>query len=378
MKIWSIFIILLLMFRSSFTAAADSALKINKTMASKKYELKWNTSLTNNHYDSETDSSNLINATIGLQGTGNLTSYLSIYGDMNLQWTSGRNQSWYGSSKNKSGIKFNEIVVRLRPSTFVDLELAAGAPSLAYINSPILISGTPFPGVKGSALFPIGSLANVKLMSLYSIPSSDSLDSDRTEKEAEPTFIAHTVEVESTILDALNIKTYGTSFQYKNLPSLVAKESILLGNSITAISESSFMFEYQFKGLLLGVESDINIFGHELKVGFQRLENKEAPTGKNRGELAFIESNLVFGYTTITPRVEKFFNESDSGPGYYNSSSYGHNNREGNAVALTTTFGNNFSIKTRYSESTIINVNNTSSSDDQQIFIALETMYESI
>ncbi len=340
-------------------------------------KLAWRLQLANDHFSNETDSANLIRSSVDFKGELPLLSTLSLRADLNLYWSTGRAQSWYGADGYSKGINFSEAIVRFAPRDW--FVFSAGAVNLEYIDSPLLISSGPFPGAKLKVGFD-SELLCMSLSALYSIPTSRSLNTDRIEKEEEPSFAALTLNLASgSRFDLAGAVLNTTFFSYDKLPSKVAYESSIKGNSVITNSDADSSFIYQYKG----ISSTLSAFFHfwdryTFRVKYIYLLNSDGPSTGNRGELLSAQLEIQTAALRWTPYFELFYNEPDSSVAYYNSTKYGNNNREGVSVGLLLNYASQFDIMLRYTDADIIRVNNSIASRNQLLFVGISTSYRDI
>lgn len=342
-----------------------------------RYELAWKARLANDHFINETDSANLVRSSIGLRGGVKLLSTLSMIADFNFYWSTGRAQSWYGADGYTKGINFNQALVEFVPTDVLDFQ--AGAISLAYLNSPLLVSSGPFPGVYSGFHYE-NSKFEVIASGLYSIPTSRSLNSDRIEKEAEPTFTALNLLAKTgKEFDLLSLHFNVTFFEYKNLPAKVAYESSFKGNSVVVNTDADSYFFYHYKGFSGTMGGELTFFDrYKLSLDYTYLTNNEGPSTGNRAEMLQCSLEIPYAEHLFTPFVEIFYNEADASVAYYNSTMYGNNNRKGYSIGLTYDHNNIFTVKARFTDADLVTVNNAISSRNQLLFIGLETYFVSL
>ena len=298
---------------------------------------------------------------------------LSLNARLRLYWATGRAQSWYGGDGYSDGVNFDYAHIKYNPLSV--LELKAGAISLRYLESPQLVSSGPFPGALVKVIYPENKKFGISLTGLYSIPTSRSLDSDRIEKEKEPSFTTFTLEA-NTAKSYKNFYLKGifTKFKYDQLPSKVAYESQLKGNSVLCYGGSDCMFKYGFSGYSFGLTAEMTVSNTLVQLGITRHENSAAPTGYNRGDIASLSISIVHGELIYTPLVELFVNEQDSSVAYYNSTSYGNNNRQGYSISLELDYKKRFTTSVKFIDADLIDATaDRVTSRNQMILLSLKT-----
>ncbi len=335
---------------------------------------KWKGGLGYYSSSNKTDSEDIFNAGIKGKSHSLLTSKILVKSELNMTWKTGHSQSKLGRDDYETGIDFEDVYVKYAPFQF--LTFRAGAINQDFLKAPLLISGRPFPAVQAE----IGLLRGTNRLSLKgqrAIPTSRSLDSQRTQKENTPALYTGTLDL--TLRPASNFKfnAYASYFEFVDLPSKVAYESSRYGNSVLNPVESNSKFEFEFKGYAVGINTAIKFIPIELSFKALQVENQEAPGAFSMGRLF----ELGIGYNTDNSVYklsgERFFNESDSSPAYYNSGSYGHSNAEGFGTTLSYfDIKNNYKVGLSFQESTPIDPN-LYTSRQKSIMLSLETLYDS-
>jgi len=351
---------------------ADAQVPVNR------YSLGWQARLANDHFVNDTDEANLVKTSLGFRGEMKLLENLTLNSDFNFYWSTGRAQSWYGADGYSTGLNFNQAIIKFSPISFVELQ--AGAISLSDLRSPLLVASGPFPGVFAKLSFAGNDLVDFGFSALYSLPTSRSLNSDRIEKEAEPSFIALT----STLATGKSFDLLGADFifsfyKYNNLPSKVAYESSIKGNSVVLNTDADSRFIYKYQGISAGIGGFFTFLEkYKLTAHYTYLLNTDGPNSGNRGEIVQIGCDIPLMKHLLTPFFELFYNEADSSVAYYNSTSYGNNNRQGISLGANFKYEDVFSVKFRYTNADLINVNNSVSSRNQLLFLGLETSFISL
>lgn len=365
---------------ASAIAATENKLEQNvtTTKTSKKnsrYRILWNAGLGYSSFDSLTDTETIAAGQIGLKGQLNLLPNLSIRSKANFRFESGNSQSLYRELDQNNGLFMREAYLDYKP--FKSLRFKAGAISQAHQDAPLLVSRRSFPAALVKTGFQINNFALV-FKAQQAIPTSQSFDEERSEMEASPSFTTQTIKAIAGN-DRFKVTAYGTNFQYKNLPSKVAFESGLYGNTVPDDIPGNAAFLFEFEGRALGIEGDLRLNNSFTLIGgIQSIENTKAPTGFNQGRLGYIKSEIRIGDDLFIPMYQIFYNESDSSVSYYNSRAYGHNNREGYAIAAEYQFTKSkFKIKTEFGTTDVINAR-AFEGEEQRLMIRLETFFDDV
>lgn len=341
---------------------------------SSKYRLRWKSALGYQTFESLTDSSTIASGGLTFDSQGKLANQLFLRANAQIRFESGSSQSLYREIDQNNGFFMREAYADFRPWSF--LSLKAGAISQQHLDAPLLVSGRSFPAATEKLVLSNQNAAII-LKAQQAIPTSASFDQERSDKEVQASFHTQTVEGRAVVGNFL-FKGFVTNYQFNNLPTKVAFESSLYGNTVPDddIGNSQFVFDYA--GRVMGIEGTIKFGQSELIAGIQSIENTEAPEKFNTGRLGFLQTNLALGDDELQLRAENFFNESDSSVAYYNSAQYGHNNRVGYAALATYMFNNRgFAIKGAYINSDVINIKALESREEKVLF-QLETFFEDI
>jgi hypothetical protein len=249
-------------------------------------------------------------------------------------------------------------------------ELQAGILSQKVLRTDLLIGRRrAFPG--GREVFTAGNdKMQFKAFAQQLVPTSNSLNTERSERESTPTLLTETLEFGLTPAKMFEAMFYATHYRFNHLPAVVAFESATLGNSVTGDVPAVSEFRHGFDGFALGTDLNFNVAGPlTFRTGGKWLQNTAAPSGSNRGQLLYLgaDLHLVHGIV-LMPEFQVFFNESDTAPGYYNSFEMGNNNRKGLTGRLEVDFKEEgFSIELQYTQAAMINPDPFQA--DKQVFL---------
>lgn len=277
-----------------------------------------------------------------------------INADATLNLSSSRTQSRYTSYSDNNFV-LNDLSLNYGPANFATLSL--GSLSQSHLESPFLVSSLSFPGA-ALKLERTGELLSVGLKAQTLIPTSNSLDSDRTEKEALPNLQTVGLYSHLRLTPFLAFGGQVNRYQFSNLPAVVAYESKRLGNTVTGIEVGDSRFATEFLGIAQSYYSSINYTNYlNQKISISIVENEKINKGSNRAQM--IETSISYTLSSavdLIPGVGFFYAESDVAPAYYNSSSLGHNNRQGQKYSFKAVFKKmNLSTQVSFVEARVIN-----------------------
>lgn len=333
----------------------------------------WKLGLSGQTYADQTDSQSFASFGIGLRGGLSLLEDLDFNGELSLIAQSGFSQTRFGRDSLNDGINLHEAILSYDPSKYITVD--AGIINQGHLGQELLVSSRPFPGLRQTLQYDISDIT-FGLKAQQTIPTSRSLDTHtRSEKEKTPSFLTETLFANYSPTSRLGFTGHITRYQFNNLPTHVAYESRLIGNTVPHSTPAESQFLYDFKGLAYGVSAQAQIMERiGVDLNGQLLENREAPDAFNRGYSLQLGVTLEIFEQQLRASVTNFFNESDSAPAYYNSSRLGHNNRKGNAFGLEAIISQNIKISTHFVDSDVINPN-LSMTRQQHLTVALETVY---
>lgn len=278
--------------------------------------------------------------------------------DGEARFFSSRVQTRYDDDVMSSGLKLREGYAAFGQESGFEVKL--GALGQRLIKSDLLIaSRRAFPGVyEGMVFADASSNMRLHIWAQQTVPTSYSLNTKRSDREPTPTFLTETINLKITPAKVVEAEFYATHYRFNYLPAVVAFESSSLGNTVNGEVAPNSDFKYGFDGFLLGTEGCLCLEGPlKLRAGGQWLQNNEAPSRANRGQLLFLGTDLMLNSEiNIKPRYSVFFNESDTSPAYYNSWTMGNNNRKGMIAQVEVEFLKyGFSLNLEYVQSAMIN-----------------------
>jgi hypothetical protein len=333
----------------------------------------WSFGLAGQTTSDATDSETYAGARLNLRGGYQLLDQLKLNSDFSLVAANGFSQARFGRDSLNSGININEALLTVNDQGLIQLD--AGIINQKHLNAPVLVSNLPFPGLRQTIQWK-NDYTSLGVKAQQTIPSSRTLDSQkRNEKEKTPTFFTETAFVEfyPTLHTTANLAY--TRYRFNDLPTTVANNGRLLGNSVpfSTAAQSEFLFPFQGDLYQAGLSYDLTD-DMVLSLNGQMIENRKAPSAFNRGFL--VEAGFSFPILSqvMGLYVANFFNESDTSPGQYNSSRIGHNNMKGNSYGMSLVINKLFKVQVQYTDSDVINTNLVNSRR-QNLSLTLETVY---
>ena len=306
-----------------------------------------------------------------------------------LEVVSGYAQSQFGDNVGNSGVFLREAALSYEPvsSDQYRMTLSAGAINQAALNMRTLIERQPFPGAKAALGFGPKS-AEVKLWAQYAIPTSRTLSTRTVDVEPIPTFESQTLEFnfepdpcDQTCL-IRGTKLFATRWAYRNLPSQVAFQSSLYGNTLTNPNPTpnNSRFRYAFDGYGLGGEVAVRTTSRlDLVAGGYLMQNLAAPEDRRTGQMSLLALHLSLPNEVLLKTTGAYyFTESDVAPAFYSAPIFGHMNREGYSGLVRAEFKRQmFAIEGAFVDAGLINPSPGFAQTRQQtVYVRFETLYE--
>lgn len=334
----------------------------------------WSLGLSGQTYSDQTDSQSFASMGLGIRAGTILLRDLTFDASLSVIARSGFSQRRFGRDSLNDGINVHEALISYNPmQSFFTLD--AGIINQRHLGSGLLTSNLPFPGLRQTASFHYRSF-NYGVRAQQAIPTSRSLDTQtRSEKESTPSFYTESLFLNYLPTSRFSLGLSATQFRFKNLPTNVAYQSRLLGNSVPHSTPATASFAFDFEGQLYTVSTRYALSRSiELDGRAEFLKNQKAPDAFNQGYL--LEAGVGFNLYDHHIRfgAGTFFNESDSSPSAYNSSRFGHNNRDGRFVSLETLISQRVRFTTTFTDSDVINPDFVTTRQ-QHLTLAIGTVY---
>jgi hypothetical protein len=300
---------------------------------------------------------------------------LEMKAEAGVSLQSGYAQSRFGDNTPRSGLDLREALVQWKPLSRVTLQ--AGAINQSQVEAPLLVSGQPFPGALERVL--LGTKAfNVELKAEQAVPTSTNLSAKTVEAETTPTFMTEILTVRAKAGDRVSLSAHGLHYAFKSLPTTVAAESELFGNTVIPLTGKTSTFAYEFDGYGYGGGVKV-LMARTLSwnLDAQVLQNTKAPASFGAGQIVTSGFNIgLKNDVDLKPQAEMFYAESDVAPAFYNGSDRGHNNRTGWGANLEAVFKEaGFLVGGRFVQSNLIN-ESTVQSRQSFFMIRFETLYD--
>ena len=294
----------------------------------------------------------------------NLTGLLK--GGLSLQ--TGSSESVFNNDyQPNSGFYLAEGLLNYHP--FAEyLQLDFGAINQGRYQNPLLLSGAAFLGSYQQVKLPINNFY-MQLETQQSI-ATNSTHTSRIDnvKEGTPTLFLERASLGFNGKQ-LNVTTHISYFSFANLSRSVANQSRFYGNTVIGTADNA-MFAYDFAGFESGGKIELKLDTITFTIKGNYLFNDKAPDGKNEGFLLHFSARLnLASQIPLTLGFEKFRNEANTSPAYYNANVFGHNNVEGFMILATTEFSaSKIALNASYAAIDILNTNLYQANTDKFTF----------
>ena len=249
-----------------------------------------------------------------------------------------RTQSNYFYKNQSSPFSLKEAILKYTPSHW--LTLRGGSLNQGRLQSQLLVAPWAFPGLFEEIHLFKGEDYTLDIFASQSIPTSQSQNTERQEREKTPAFFTSgfafslpfkTRASTDTGFEKLQLKFF--QYEFQNLPSKSAYESGLRGNNVNQIASGQrAQFRHPFAGYNLQGQLGYKVHPQwSLHGSYEYLRNNRASSLFASGEL--LEGKIFWHSLNRKYFWESsygiFYNEADSSPAIYNNQYLGHNNRQG-------------------------------------------------
>lgn len=266
-----------------------------------------------------------------------LSDQFNLTADATLSLNTSRVQTRF-NDPSLNAINPNEVLFSYLPNK--NFKLSVGAINQKHLDSPALIqSDLAFMGAIGSYSKSFKNL-DLKIKSQYTIPSSVSLELDRTGNEETPSFVSTGIEADWKPKKWFNLSANVNYFSFSSdLPSIVAFNSGRMGNEVVGVNQSESSFAYNFSGI-----SQVYSLGFDLNkkvspfLTIKSVDNLDAPSERSRAQSIGFGAEINFKEFSITPNLAFFYAESDASPALYTDPRFGRNNRDGQVLGFDVNF----------------------------------------
>lgn len=343
-------------------------------LSSKNFEFHYSLILLGVKQESAYENYNIVSFRIYSLMKYRISDDLILWVEPFLIFRTGSDQSASGNSH--SGTVFIPKDASLIWTPAAWFQLRGGVLDQNFVHSFLMLEDQAFPGIRSTMYFGDGDLRGSWLAEQSIITFSSNTNSTN-QIEQTPTLTSTTFESHYTFDRHDQIKLSLGYWQYDNLPSSVAAESMLNGNTVDRVSDSYSAFTYKFRGYEARTRLELNFGRFDLNLYSEGIYNSAAPKGLNTGysagnELSFRSTpTQKFGMS-----AEYFHVEPDAAVSSFNAVEFDRSNRNGMMIQPYFQWGKRQSkISLRYVTSNLI-YTNAPQSEVTQFRIRWETAYD--
>jgi len=341
----------------------------------------WRLNTQARQYDRVTDSSTIFSTRLSGVLQYKFYDELRFFGQFDAIYQTGNAQSRFGDLSPRTGVFLSDSYFLISPftKTYGDkftIEVGALSQSRTLSNS-VLISGNPFAGVSEVLRLKAGDLG-LTFRAQQTIPFSQVENAQLAEREQTPYFLSESLRLS---YDKKNYKISATGglFQFSELPSNVAAQSEILGNSTTGNGNVA-EFDYDFKGWFSNLRLDAMLTSKvQLQLRGYLVQNLEAPDRLDRGH----DFKGAIGFHTKNSLIQPYYGvfslEPDVSPAFYNASAFGNNNRDGwyAGLQIFVKAPTKLNVNLKYTKAELLNPN-ALQEDQQTLFLTLQTHFKQL
>lgn len=268
----------------------------------------------------------------------------------------------------------DEAVIEYRPVKPLALQAGIVTTKISPFTSTLDSNG--FPGAKETLSFE-NDYIKTSLMAMQTMPVSTTATVKNSESGITSSFIAYGGEIATNPKNetGLTLQASLAHFEFNDLTTSAAIDSEGTGNTI--VSGKAARFVYGFAGTEGGLGASFKFSNDTtIKLSGTLLRNELAPEEKNKGYI--YSASLSFGALKgkLTTSAGYFYNESDTLPSTFTSSTRGFNNRFGQFMSVRHELEKNkltsFMSFTRVNE-----IEDRPMTDDRnQLSVGLEVAYD--
>ncbi len=278
------------------------------------------------------------------------------------------------STRRNSGFYLNQVRWNYEVTEWLSLD--AGVLNQRRFMSPLLAYNSSYPALRQNIEFKNNSWTWA-FVSQQALPTSQKLSLKTAQKEEPPMYLAAAVSVQKTWPFGTQTRFIPGMYQFNNLPSAVAYESCLRGNSSIGECLPNSRFAYHFLGTDTYADITLNL-PHEwvITLGGNYMQNFDAPKGQSQGilyELNFfkgLNTDLAMGWG-----FQYFEKQSDVTPAFYAPFMY-ENNRKGYGGNFLFTFSRRqMQLKGTFLQTTPLKSTEAHRSTINYVQLSLETRY---
>lgn len=339
-------------YQSSMAAQQQSVVNLSKIKneTQKKYTLNWDLIMDEKSFENPMNKENLFVLTTDLHLSYQMTSSLSANVTPSFSYFNGYTQTQNEVNGNNAVWTVKNATLDFKPwdSTLFSVGALNQKQTVTgqKIHSAVLMDSRSFPGAQ--ALVSTGGNLDFGVMSEVAIPTSASMTTQTDDQESAPSF-----ESAGAFMNyknsRLKLEILADYFSYSHLPSSVAEQSGLLGNTVTLPNGQANSTDNEFAYDYHGIEADGKasvILANYWKANLEStyIQNSGAPSGSNQATRNKISVDWIAARgIQLSPTYVYYSVQSDAVVAAYNDSDY-MPNMAGYSGQLGMTYRNNFKI----------------------------------
>lgn len=363
---------------SSALPSISSKADLNQTLAHPSpSDLQYNYGYRHQYFEDDFNRDLTFQLGLGLKAQKEIQKTFRAVGELILRFERGNVQGLQREDNRRdNGIYLSQAFLEWEPWDRVRLRF--GALDQSTLESPLLISGQTFLG-QSQSLGWNWLNSDFAIQAQQVVPTSARLSTRAIEKEPLPWFYTLGLSGQIKVSKAIEISGHATYYRFHLLPSQIANQSYLFGNTIDKLSINHAEFRYGFAGYTTRAEISLKPLAHwGLTFTTDYIENQLAPSDRGQGVVYALAPNYTLSSgTRLSLSLLSFLIHSDTSPAYYNSWQMGHNNRKGHGLEMEIQLKSGLKFGGRYIQSQVLK--ETPVQKDQTYFLfMMETDYESI
>lgn len=335
----------------------------------------WKTELAGQSTTGETQQSKLADFRLDFKVLYTLNSYLNLDFQPIVKFQSSNQQTLDAADAPDNKLLLYQAAVNFKPIYF--FTLSAGALNQGPVHTSLLIDDIPFPGARADFAIYTSRDTSLDLFAETAIPATSSLSPNTNDIEPTPSLNSVSLKFRTQSAASYSWTTSAGYFAYSQLPSAVAAQSYLLGNTVQLNSPNEGVFKYQYQGYEAKTKFKLTVMrGMDLFVGGEYLQNSKAPSSLNTGSLFFAGTDIFLRKGLSVMVSGGYFRiEPDAAVAYFAPQGYFNTNRVGYMAETYLNFKReSFRLGLRYSEAEAMYISPVQNRE-RALLLRLETTY---
>lgn len=374
MALWTFCLTLILTAQS--WAQGQVSLSASDHPYNDKFKASWRLSLSGSDRHDERSQAKLVDFRTEIKARYLLNNQLLLDVQPSLRLQSGQTQSVDGADKAENKIQLYQAAAHYAP--FNNIQLSAGALNQETMHTRLLIDRIAFPAARLMGKIKTNGFSS-SLALETAIPTSTSLSANTKELEPTPSLNSATLKMQISASPRQYAKASAGYFIYGNLPSAVAQQSNLLGNTVHELSSAQHKFAFDYAGYEASVEIKYPVFfAIDLFAGAEYIQNTKALAENSRGSNIYAGTELYLKKDMQLVIEGSYFSVApDAAVAFFNAGGY-ETNRVGYAAETSLAFRKQgFKVGLKYIDSEVMFIDEAQTRE-KTLLIKLETFYAQI